>query len=91
MKKYALAIAIIITLAGCTQSVYSQKGNATIISSKPISAEAVELVVEKDNGEVVTMTREYDAHATVGARVDVAEIYNKQHSDLKTIRRYEFK
>lgn len=40
----------------------------------------------------MTLTRQYDSHATVGARVTVADQENKQDSDLKTmIHRYEFK
>lgn len=90
MNKCVLAVAIF-ALVGCTQSFYAKKGNATIISSKNLSPEVVELVVKKDSGEEVVMTREYDAHATVGARVNVSETYNHEHSDLNTIHRYEFK
>ena len=78
-------------LAACTADVYSTKGDATILSSKDISKDVVELTVQKDNGEIVTLKRKYDSHATVGARVTVADQENKQDADLNTIRRYEFK
>lgn len=91
MKKLSLVVLMSAVLAACTQDVYSTKGNATVLSSKDLSPEVVELVVKKDNGEVVTMTRKYDAHAAVGARVNVSESYNHEDADLKTIRRYEFK
>ncbi len=78
-------------LAACTADVYSTKGDATILSSKDISKDVVELTVQKDNGEIVTLKRKYDSHATVGARVTVADQDNKQDADLNTIRRYEFK
>lgn len=90
MKQIAILFCIA-GLAACTQSVYSKKGNATILFSKPLSPDVVELVVEKDNGERVTMTRKYDSHATVGARVNVSDLYQHQDEDLNTIRRYEFK
>lgn len=89
--KNAVLILVALAVSACTQSVYSNKGNATILSSKNLSPETVELVVRKDNGEEVTMTRKYDAHATVGARVNVSESYTHQDADLNTIRRYEFK
>lgn len=91
MKKLSLVVLMGMALAACTQDVYSTKGNATVLSSKDLSPEVVELVVKKDNGEVVTMTRKYDAHAAVGARVVVSDNYDHQDSDLKTITRYEFK
>lgn len=89
--KNAVLILVALAVSACTQSVYSNKGNATILSSKNLSPETVELVVRKDNGEEVTMTRKYDAHATVGARVNISENYTHQDADLNTIRRYEFK
>lgn len=89
--KNAVLILVALAVSACTQSIYSNKGNATILSSKNLSPETVELVVRKDNGEEVTMTRKYDAHATVGARVNVSESYTRQDADLNTIRRYEFK
>lgn len=89
--KNAVLILAALAVSACMQSVYSNKGNATILSSKNLSPETVELVVRKDNGEEVTMTRKYDAHATVGARVNVSESYTHQDADLNTIRRYEFK
>lgn len=91
MKKLSLAVLASLTLAACTADVYSDKGNATVLSSKPLSNEVVELVVQRDNGETVTLTREYDAHAVVGARVHLADEIKNQDEDLKTIRRYEFK
>lgn len=90
MKKVILAAVVASLLTACLQR-YTDKGNASIVSSKFISPEVVELVVKKDSGELVTMTRKYDAHATVGARVVVSDEYNQQDEDLKTIRRYEFK
>ncbi len=91
MKKFSLIVLMSAVLAACTADVYSDKGNATVVSSKNLSDNTVELVVKKDNGELVTMTREYDAHAAVGARVNVTDNYNHEDPDLKTIRRYEFK
>ena len=91
MKKLSLAVLVSMVLAACTADVYSTKGDATILSSKDISKDVVELTVQKDNGEIVTLKRQYDSHATVGARVTVADQENKQDSDLKTIHRYEFK
>lgn len=90
MKKLSIIVLVSTLLAACTAEVYSNKGNATILSSKNLSGNAVELVVKKDNGEVVTLTREYDAHAAVGARVELSDS-DAQNPDLKTIRRYEFK
>ncbi|MEZ7767692.1 deoxyribose-phosphate aldolase [Haemophilus parahaemolyticus] len=91
MKKLSLAVLVSMVLAACTADVYSTKGDATILSSKDISKDVVELTVQKDNGEIVTLKRKYDSHATVGARVTVADQDNKQDADLNTIRRYEFK
>ena len=91
MKKLSLAVLVSMVLAACTAEVYSSRGDATILSSKDISKDVVELTVQKDNGEIVTLKRKYDSHATVGARVTVADQENKQDSDLKTIHRYEFK
>ncbi len=91
MKKFSLIVLMSAVLAACTADVYSDKGNATVVSSKNLSDNTVELVVKKDNGELVTMTREYDVHAAVGARVNVTDNYNHEDPDLKTIRRYEFK
>lgn len=91
MKKLAVILISTITLAACTQSLYSKGGNATILSSKELSKDTVELTVRKDSGEIVTMTRQYDAHAAVGARVTVSDTQNNEDADLKTIQRYEFK
>lgn len=91
MKKFSLTLLAAVALSACTADVYSDKGNATVLSSQELSKDAVELTVQKDNGEVVTMTREYNAHASVGARVNVSDNYDHKDSDLKTIRRYEFK
>ena len=91
MKKLSLAVLVSMVLAACTAEVYSSRGDATILSSKDISKDVVELTVQKDNGEIVTLKRKYDSHATVGARVTVADQENKQDADLNTIRRYEFK
>ena len=91
MKKLSLAVLVSMVLAACTAEVYSSRGDATILSSKDISKDVVELTVQKDNGEIVTLKRKYDSHATVGARVNVADKDNSQDADLNTIRRYEFK
>lgn len=91
MKKISLALLVSMVLAACTAEVYSDKGNATILSSKDLSKDVVELTVQKDNGEIVTMTRQYDSHAAVGARVNVTDNYEHKDADLKTITRYEFK
>lgn len=91
MKKLSLAVLASLALAACTADVYSDKGNATVLASKELSNDVVELTVQRDNGEVVTLTRQYDAHATVGARVNLADEIQNQDSDVKTIRRYEFK
>lgn len=91
MKKVLFISLASVFLAACTHSVYAKKGNATVVSSKYLSPEVVQLVVKKDNGELVTLTRQYDSHAAVGARVNVADEVNHQDEDLKTIRRYEFK
>lgn len=91
MKKLSLAVLLSMVLAACTAEVYSTKGDATILSSKDISKDVVELTVQKDNGEIITLKRKYDSHATVGARVTVADQDNNQDADLNTIRRYEFK
>ena len=91
MKKLSLTVLVSMVLAACTADVYSTKGDATILSSKDVSKDVVELTVQKDNGEIVTLKRKYDSHATVGARVTVADQDNKQDADLNTIHRYEFK
>lgn len=91
MKKLSLAVLASMILAACTADVYSTKGDATILTSKDLSKDLVELTVQKDNGEIVTLKRKYDSHATVGARVTVADKDNNQDADLNTIRRYEFK
>ncbi|MBS6008386.1 MAG: deoxyribose-phosphate aldolase [Haemophilus parahaemolyticus] len=91
MKKISLAALACIALVGCTAEIYSNKGDATVLSSKDISKDVVELTVKKDSGEVVTLMRKYDAHAAVGARINSADKDNHQDSDLNTIRRYEFK
>ena len=91
MKKLSLAAVFsAIVLSACTADFYAVKGNATILDSKDLGDNKVELTVQKDNGEKMKLTREYDAHATVGARV-VADENHQQDEDLKTIRRYEFK
>lgn len=91
MKKLSLVLLMSAALAACTADVYSTEGNATILSSKTLDDNTVELTIAKDDGEVVTMTRQYDAHAAVGARIVVGDAQQNQDSDLKTIRRYEFK
>lgn len=91
MKKLSLAVLASFILAACTADVYSDQGNATVLSSKALSNDVVELTVQRDNGEKVTLTRQYDAHASVGARVHLADEIRNEDSDLKTIRRYEFK
>ena len=91
MKKFSLAVLVSMVLAACTAEVYSNKGNATVLSSKDLSKDVVELTVQKDSGEVITMTRQYDSHAAVVARVYVTYNYEHKDADLKTITRYEFK
>lgn len=91
MKKLSLVVLMSAVLAACTADVYSGKGNATVLSSKALNADTVELTIAKDDGEVVTMTRKYDAHASVGARVIVGDAQANRDEDLKTIHRYEFK
>ncbi|WGE34017.1 membrane lipoprotein lipid attachment site-containing protein [Actinobacillus genomosp. 1] len=91
MKKISFALLATVTLAACTQDFYANKGNATVLSSKNLSQDSVELTVQKDSGEVVTLTRNNDPHATVGARVNLSEKTEQKDSDLTTIRRYEFK
>lgn len=91
MKKLSLAVLMSLVLAACTAEVYSSKGNATILSSKPLSSNTVELVVQRDSGENVTLIRKADEHAAVGARVYLADEIQNQDSDVKTIKRYEFK
>ncbi|WP_150539842.1 deoxyribose-phosphate aldolase [Actinobacillus vicugnae] len=91
MKKFSLALLATVALAACTQDFYADKGNATVLSSKDLSKDTVELTVRKDNGEVVTMTRKYDSHAAVGARVNVSDNIENKDEDVKTIHRYEFK
>ena len=91
MKKLSLALLMSAALAACTADVYSTKGNATVIGSKDLDKDTVELTIAKDNGEVATMVRKYDAHAAVGARVVAEDMQANQDADLKTIRRYEFK
>lgn len=91
MKKFSIIILTSVILAACTADIYSNSGNATILASKTLSKDVVELKVQKDDGQIITMTREYDSHATVGARVVVDEAEENLDSQLKTIRRYEFK
>lgn len=91
MKKLSLVVLMSAVLAACTADVMPSKGNATVIGSKNLDANTVELTIAKDDGEVVTMTRLYDAHAPVGARVIVGDAQANRDEDLKTIRRYEFK
>ena len=92
MKKLSLAAVFsAIVLSACTADFYADKGNATILDSKDLGDNKVELTVPKENGEKMNLTRECDAHATVGARVVVADENHQQDEDLKTIRRYEFK
>ena len=69
-------------LAACPAEVYSTEGDATILSSKDISKDVVELTVQKDNGEIITLKRKYDSHATVGARVTVADKDNGQDANV---------
>lgn len=89
MKKSAAILVVTFLLAACSAEVYSEKGNATILTSQNLSNEVQELTVRRDNGEIVTVTREFDSHAAVGARVNLAE--GNDNPTLKTIRRYEFK
>ncbi|QIW14922.1 deoxyribose-phosphate aldolase [Pasteurellaceae bacterium RH1A] len=96
MKKLSLVVLMSMVMAACTANVYNKQGNAQVVTSKAIGQtkegkEVVELLVRKDNGEEVVMTREYDAHVTVGSRIHVSEKYDHQDPDLISIRRYEFK
>lgn len=91
MKKLSLTVLASLVLAACTASSYSEKGNATVIASKPLSNDVVELTVQRDSGETVKLTREYNAHVAVGARIYLADRISNQDSDIKTIKRYEFK
>ncbi|MEG9490666.1 deoxyribose-phosphate aldolase [Mannheimia indoligenes] len=91
MKKLSLAVLATFALAACTADFYSGQGNATVLSSKNLSSDNVELTLQRDNGETVTLVRKNDAHAAVGARVHLADEIKNQDGDLKTIRRYEFK
>lgn len=91
MKKWIWLGLMSVALSACSAQSYSKKGNATVLSSKDIDDRTVELVVKKDDGNLVTLTRQYDAHAAVGARVQLDEIISQQDGDLTTIKRYEFK
>lgn len=90
MKKLSLVL-LASLLAACTAETYTKQGNATILSSKAVDQNNVELTIAKDDGEIVKMTRLYDAHATVGARITVGDAKANRDEDLKTITRYEFK
>lgn len=91
MKKLTLVALVCLMMTACTASSYANKGNATVLTSKFINNDAIELTIQKDNGQVITMFRKYDGHVTVGSRVNVNEEYNQQDSDLISITRYEFK
>ncbi|QGM81493.1 deoxyribose-phosphate aldolase [Otariodibacter oris] len=91
MKKFSLVILTSMILAACTAGVYTNTGNATILSSRTLTDDTVELTIQKDDGQIVKMNRQYDAHATVGARVTIDETQEDVDSQLDTIRRYEFK
>lgn len=91
MKKFSLVMLMSAVLAACTADVYSDKGNATVLNSRDLDPNTVELTVVKDNGEVAKMVRKYDAHAAVGARIVAGDMEANRDEDLKTIRRYEFK
>ena len=90
MKKLSLVVLMIAALSACTETIYSHQGNASIIDSKSISAERVELVIQKDSGELVTLQRERDERASVGARVSLTESNGKQ-PNLVIIQHHEFK
>ena len=90
MKKVSLVVLMIAALSACTETIYWHKGNASIIDSKSISAERVELVIQKDSGELVTLQRERDERASVGARVSLTESNGKQ-PNLVIIQHHEFK
>lgn len=89
MKKFVLVTVVSSLLVACSAEVYSKKGNATILSSRYVSDDKVELVVVNDKNESFTIVRPYDAHATVGSRVYLT--HDEQKTELETIRRYEFK
>lgn len=91
MKKLSVALLAALALSACTADYYADKGNAEVVTSKYLSDDVVELVVKKDDGKVLTLTRKYDSHVTVGSRVNVSDDYQHQDSDLKSIKRYEFK
>ncbi|WP_404857013.1 deoxyribose-phosphate aldolase [Glaesserella parasuis] len=75
-----------VAVMSCGFKKYTSEGNATIVTSEYLSFDSVKLTIKKDNGELVTINRKYDAHATVGARVHINEM-----NRLETIPRYEFK
>ena len=77
-------------LSACTAEVYSDRGNASVLSSKNLDQNTVELTVAKDNGEIVTIVRQYDSRTVVGARLIVDDAQSKDDS-VKTVHRYEFK
>ena len=89
MKKLILVVLMIATLSACTAGVYANRGNASIIRSKPVSAETVELTIQKDSGEVVTLTRGHNGKAAVGARVHLIE--DGEQPDIVLVNRYDFK
>ncbi|AIK18264.1 deoxyribose-phosphate aldolase [Glaesserella parasuis] len=86
MKKLSSILLIGIISVACTAEKYTSEGNATIVTSEYLSFDSVKLTIKKDNGELVTINRKYDAHATVGGRVHINEM-----NRLETIPRYEFK
>lgn len=86
MKKLSSILLIGIISVACTAEKYTSEGNATIVTSEYLSFDSVKLTIKKDNGELVTINRKYDAHATVGTRVHINEM-----NRLETIPRYEFK
>lgn len=91
MKKLSFILLAGTLLSACTANIYASKGNATITNSKNLNQDAVELTITKDDGEIVKMIRQYDAHAAVGARVTIGDPEENRDEDLKTITRYEFK
>lgn len=91
MKKLTLIALMSLVMTACTANCYSGKGNATVLTSKNITDKTVELTVKKDDGNVLTLQRQYDSHVVPGSRVNVSDEYNKQDSDLVSIKRYEFK
>ncbi|WP_047976098.1 hypothetical protein [Muribacter muris] len=74
MKKFSLILFISTVITACS-TLDEEKGNATILSIQYLPDNQVELVVQKDNGELAVLLREYDEHdIAMGKRIDVEEV-----------------